>query len=76
MILELFHLDFSAEAEDYLVVRDSTGETLPYQKFLGDINIGKNILGIRGDENVYAHAGLKISLLESAEFMWGHFGNP
>jgi hypothetical protein len=72
--IELFHIDFASEAEDYLIVRDFTGAT-SYQSGFGDIRLGRNILGIKGDEDVYAHAGLKLSLLESVEFMWGHFGN-
>jgi hypothetical protein len=72
--IELFHIDFASEAEDYLIVRDSTGAS-SYQSGFGDIKLGRNILGIKGDEDVYAHSGLKISLLESVEFMWGHFGN-
>jgi len=74
--IELVHLDFGSEAEDYLIVRDSTGGTLPYQTFLGDISIGKNILGIKGDQNVYSHTGIKIGILESAEYMRGHISGP
>ncbi len=74
--IELLHLDFGSEAEDYLIVRDSTGRTLPYQTFLGDISIGKNILGIKGDQNVYSHTGIKIGILESAEYMRGHISGP
>ena len=70
----LFHIDFASEAEDYLIVRDSIGNS-SYQSGFGDITLGRNILGIKGDEHVYAHAGLKISILESVEFMWGHLGN-
>lgn len=73
--IELFNFDFSAEAEDYLFVRDSTGNYEPYQKFLGDINIFRNIFGIKGDDNVYSHTGLKVGFLETAEFMWGHIGS-
>ena len=72
--IEIFHLDFASEAEDYLISRDSAG-AWSYQSGFGDIKLGKNILGIKGDENVYAHAGVKICLLETVEFMWGHIGS-
>ncbi len=73
--IEIFHLDFSVDAEDYLIVRDSTGQIGPYQKFLGDIKIGRNIFGIKGDDKVYAHSGLKLEFLESLDLMWGHIAN-
>lgn len=73
--IEIFHLDFSVDAEDYLIVRDSSGQIGPYQKFLGDIKIGRNIFGIRGDYKVNSHSGLKLELLESLDFMWGHIAN-
>lgn len=72
--IEIFHFDFASEAEDYLIVRDSTG-SFSYQPAFGDINIWTNVLGIKGDDNVYSHCGIKISFLESAEFMWGHISS-
>ncbi|HSD64849.1 MAG TPA: hypothetical protein VLB50_13690, partial [Ignavibacteriaceae bacterium] len=71
--LEIFHLDFSAEAKDYLINRDITGAS-SYQPAFGDINIAKNIFGIKGDDNVYANSGFKIELLETAVLMRGHSG--
>lgn len=71
--LEIFHLDFSAEAKDYLINRDSTG-TFSYQSAFGDINVAKNILSIKGDDHVYAQAGFRIELLETAVLMRGHSG--
>ncbi len=71
--LEIFHLDFSAEAKDYLINRDSAG-TFSYQSAFGDINVAKNILGIKGDDHVYAQAGFRIELLETAVLMRGHSG--
>lgn len=73
MPLEIVHLDFSAEAKDYLINRDSTG-AFSYQPAFGDINVGKNILGIKGDNKVYAQAGFKIELLETALLLHGHSG--
>ncbi len=70
--LEIIHFDFTVDAEDYLIKRDSLG--FSYQHGLGDINIWDNIIGIKGDENVASHAGLKFSLLETADIMTGHIG--
>jgi hypothetical protein len=71
--LEILHLDFSAEAKDYLINKDSIG-TFSYQPSFGDINIGRNILGIKGDDKVYAQTGFKIELLETALLLYGHSG--
>ncbi len=65
-------LSFTAEADDILVLRDSTGQS-SYQSTLNDLRFWKNIINIEGDERIVSHAGFKIELFEIFSLMTGHF---
>lgn len=60
--VKLFGVDFSAEGEE----KDYTRS-----RFNG-FNIMRNIIEIKGEENVIAHAGLRLSFLDIVEILNGH----
>lgn len=80
--IKFLGFDFTVDAEDLLYKYrfTETGEpSIPiirvfdgYQSFLGDINIWKNIIQIKGDDNVIAHAGGQFNFLESFIVKFGH----
>jgi hypothetical protein len=77
--LKVFGVDFTVDVEDLLLQYKTDGNTLfplnsfdGYQSFIGDINIGRNIIQIKGDDNVIAHAGVQLNFLESFLLKYGH----
>lgn len=80
--LKFVGFDFTVDAEDLLYKYKflQTGESaIPiirkfdgYQSFFGDINIWKNIIQIKGDDNVIVHAGGQFNFLESLIIKFGH----
>lgn len=68
----IIELAFSVDAEDLLFTYDTIYSGRPptiiltnfsgYQSSFGDINIGRNIIQIKGDDNVLVHAGTQLSL--------------
>jgi len=72
VLLRAIGFDFTVDADDILIAADSTGQ-FEYQSFLGDIDFGRNVIQIKGDEKVVARAGLKIELLETLSIYKGHF---
>ncbi len=65
-------LSFTAEADDILISRDSTGQS-SYQSTLSELRFWKNIINIEGDDRIVSHAGFKIDLFETISFSMGHF---
>lgn len=70
--LNIFDLAFTVDAWDILIERDSMAK-VEYQPGLGDIDFGKHVIQIKGDDKVVSHAGLQISLLETLVIRNGHF---
>ena len=70
--LNTVNLSFTAEADDILISRDSTGEW-SYQSSLSDLRFWKNIINIEGDGKIVSHAGFKIDLFETVSLSTGHF---
>jgi hypothetical protein len=74
--VRILAIGFTVDAEDLLVVRmhDTTGTSvIEYQSFLGDIDIGKNIIQMKGDENVISRSGFKLDLVETLTITWGKY---
>ncbi len=71
--LKAFEYDFIAEADDYLITRDPNTFAVSYQGGFGDINVGKNLIQLKGDNNVVVHKGHDFSIFETVEFMIGRF---
>jgi hypothetical protein len=67
----IINIDFSADAEEILIEKDMLG--FEYQNGIGDIDLGKNIFNIEGDEKVIAHSGYRIYLLETLSIINGKF---
>ena len=65
-------LSFTAEADDILITRDSTGQS-SYQSTLSDLRLWKNIIDIEGDEKIVSRTGFKIDLFETLSLSTGHF---
>lgn len=63
--------EFSVDAEDILIERDVSD--FEYQNGIGDINIGRNIIQIKGDDKVISHSGYRIYLLETLAITNGKF---
>jgi hypothetical protein len=68
---------FTAEAEDILIKRsidtNSFLATQEYQNFWGDINLGKHLIELRGDQNVVVHRGHIFKLFETVIITSGRF---
>jgi hypothetical protein len=54
--LNVVDYTFTAEAENILVKQDTLGNT-QYKNLFGDINIGKNLIELKGDQSVVVHRG-------------------
>ncbi|MDP2362414.1 MAG: hypothetical protein Q8M94_01455, partial [Ignavibacteria bacterium] len=72
-------IDFTVDAEDLLLKYKIEPDSLfpifrrdGYQSFIGDINIGRNIIQLKGDDKVVVHAGIQINLVEFFILKWGH----
>ncbi len=63
--------EFSVDAEDILIERDMIG--FEYQKGIGDIDIGRNIFQIKGDDKVVSRSGYRIYLMETLAITDGKF---
>jgi hypothetical protein len=70
--LTIFDLAFTVDAWDILIERYDIVRP-EYQSGLGDIDFGKHVIEIKGDNKVVSHAGLQISLLETVVIRNGHF---
>jgi len=64
-------IEFSVDAEDILIERDMFG--FEYQKGIGDIDIGRNIFLIKGDDKIVTHSGYRIYLMETLGITIGKF---
>lgn len=76
MTLKAIELGFTVDAEDILVTRsmDTTGRSgFEYQSFLGDIDIGRNIIQMKGDSNVLSRSGFKLDFVETLTITWGKY---
>jgi hypothetical protein len=69
-LLNLFDFSFTVDADDILIDRNSTG--INYQSGMGDIDYGRHVFQIRGDENVTTRSGLQFSMLETVVLRNGH----
>lgn len=73
--LRFVGFDFTIDAEDLLLKYESDINSFVqfdgYQSFIGDINVGRNILQVKGDDNVITHAGVQFNFLESFLLKFG-----
>ena len=69
--IKAINYDFTVDADDELV--ETNPYTHSYQEFLGDIKIGKNLIGLNSDDNVIVHKGHNVNLFETISFQIGRF---
>ena len=69
--INVIKFDFSVDAEDILIERDWYG--FEYQSGIGDIDIGKNIIRIEGDDKVVSRSGYRIYLMETLAITNGKY---
>jgi hypothetical protein len=72
-ILKAIEYDFTVDADDDLIKSEPVTYTKSYQGFLGDIKIGRNLIGLKSDDNVVVHKGHNIVFLETISFQIGRF---
>jgi hypothetical protein len=65
--------EFTVDADDDLIETDPYTYTHSYQGFLGDIKIGRNLIGLKSDNNVVVHKGHNVNLFETISFQIGRF---
>ncbi len=70
--LNAFDYSFTAEAEDMLINSDATGFH-GYQGLPGDINFGKHLIELKGDQNVVVHRGHIFRLFETVIVASGRY---
>jgi len=80
--LKFLKFDFTVDAEDLLLKYETISlddRMFPsikrfsgYQSFIGDINVGKNIFQIKGDNNVISRSGFQINAFEFFTYKRGH----
>ncbi len=70
--ISIFDYTFTAEASDILVQRDSN-RNLTYKGLLGDINIWKNLVELKYDNNTIIHKGHIFNLFETIRIAFGNF---
>ena len=70
--LNAFDYSFTAEAEDILINSDEMGFH-SYQGMLGDINFGKHLIDLKGDQNVVVHRGHIFRLFETVIITSGRY---
>lgn len=79
--LKVLGYSFTAEAGDILVERktivnsfsDTVTAAPEYQSMLGDINFGRNLIELKGDDNVVVHKGHIFRLFETFTFATGRY---
>ncbi len=73
--LNTLDYSFTAEAEDILI-RRNLNNVSEYQNIWGDINVGKNLIELKGSENVVVHQGHIFKLFETVVITSGrYYGN-
>ena len=67
--MKLLNIDWTVDAVDLLVLDDGSGD---YQSgFLGDIDIYKNLIQAKSDDQVDVHQGYRLQLFETIEILSG-----
>ncbi len=71
--VNLITYSFTAEVEDILIEKNEENQFVGYQSFLGDINIGRNLIQLEEDEKVRVRIGNTINIFETITFTFGFF---
>jgi len=68
----LFGYDFTVDADEMLISRD-TSFNLSYKSGIGNISIGRNLIGLKSSDNVVVHKAHEFNLCETFTVMIGRF---
>jgi len=73
--INLFDYCLILEADDLLVSRSfkQNGVTTNYQGLIGDIDFGRHLIQLKGDDKVVVHKGHSIKLGETVTLMYGSY---
>ena len=70
--LKMIDYNLILEADDILIDRDMNNN-LSYQGMLGDIDLGKHLIQLKGDDKVVVHKGNAIQFVETVTILKGSF---
>jgi hypothetical protein len=76
LFINLISYDLILEADDILIEREINNATfskISYQGLFGDIDFGKHLIQLKGDENVVVHKAHAINLVETVTILAGSF---
>jgi len=71
---KLIEYDFTADAEELLVSNEIFPPYYSYKSGLGNISIGRNLIGLKNSDNVVVHKAHEFNLCETFTVMIGRFG--
>ena len=71
--LKIFGYDFSVDVDDDLISADTISGTKSYQSGIGDIDIQKNLIELKGDDKVTVHKGHCFTFFDTFEYMIGRY---
>lgn len=69
--INLIDYTFFAEAEDILIKRNLN--EVEYQSFMSDLDFGKNLINLEGDQNIILHKAHMIELFEMIKLTSGSY---
>ncbi|MHB1686768.1 MAG: PorV/PorQ family protein [Ignavibacteriaceae bacterium] len=72
-LFRVFGYDFTVDADEILINPPNGLTPFTYKNGIGDINIGKNLIELKGDDNVVVHKGHEFNFLETFTYMIGRF---
>ena len=70
---KLFGYFFTVDVDDYLIQQTEVPPYFSYQGGIGDIVIGRNLINLKGDDNVVVHKGHEFDFLETFTYLIGRF---
>ncbi len=70
---KLFGYFFTADVDDYLIKQTEVPPYFSYQSGIGDIQIGRNLIDLKGDSYVVVHKGNEFDFLETFTYLIGRF---
>jgi len=72
-LFRLFGYDFTVEADNLLINPIEGIGPVTYKSGLGDINIGRNLIQLKSNDNVVVHKGHEFNLFETFTVLIGRF---
>ncbi len=73
-LFKLFEYNFTADAEELLVSNEIYPPYYSYKSGIGNISIGRNLIGLKSSDNVIIHKADEFDLCETFTALIGRFG--